>query len=133
MEDYAVDRDMVEYLDNYGRHFNRRLYEFAVSKMYRVKANGIRESIKPLSKEAFESRMASAGISLENDVLCDGMYVMSMCESDYLGSSVPDEKHMCLFVRDTIDDVDQADGFVFNRFLASMRLKGTPIDWYSMI
>lgn len=124
--------DFQEYLAMYGRHFSRKLYDFAVSKMYKER-NGSREKIPPTPKETFQDTMRRNGIALTNDVLYDGVYVFSMAQSDFLGSSIPDERHLCLFVKDYIDDPDQADGFVFNRFLASIRLLGIPIDWYGML
>ena len=126
------DTDMERYLHSYGRHFSRKMYEFAVSKMYRLR-NGMQEKMHVNTKEAFDERMKRNNVVLENDVLYDGMYVMSMAESDFLGSSIVDERHLCLFVKDYIDDPDQADGFVFNRFLASIRLLGEPIDWDGML
>lgn len=126
------ETDMQRYLETYGRHFSRKMYEFAVGKMYKLR-NGIQEQMHAYTKEAFDEKMKRNNISLENDVLYDGMYVMSMAESDFVGSSITDEKHLCLFVKDYIDDPDQADGFVFNRFLASIRLLGEPIDWYGML
>lgn len=127
-----IDTDMQRYLESYGRHFSRKMYEFAVSKMYRLK-NGLQEKMHVYTKEDFDDKMKRNNISLENDVLYDGMYVLSMAESDFLGSSIIDERHLCLFVKDYIDDPDQADGFVFNRFLASIRLLGEPIDWDGML
>lgn len=133
LDDYmSNDTDMERYLHSYGRHFSRKMYEFAVSKMYRLR-NGIQEKMHVNTKEAFDERMKRNNVVLENDVLYDGMYVMSMAESDFLGSSIVDERHLCLFVKDYIDDPDQADGFVFNRFLASIRLLGEPIDWDGML
>lgn len=126
------ETDMDAYLRTYGRHFSHRMYEFAVSLMYRDRG-GKREWMKPLTRDAFNDRMKRNGVSLDNDTLYDGMYVMSMAEADFAGSSIPDEKHLCLFVKDYIDDVDQADGFVFNRFLAGLRLTGEPVDWYAML
>ena len=126
------DTDMERYLHSYGRHFSRKMYEFAVSMMYRLR-NGMQEKMHVNTKEAFDERMKRNNVVLENDVLYDGMYVMSMAESDFLGSSIVDERHLCLFVKDYIDDPDQADGFVFNRFLASIRLLGEPIDWDGML
>lgn len=53
-----------------------------------------------------------------------------MCKADYLGSSITDEKHLCLYVKDVIDDVDGYDGIVFNRWYADMCRKGVQVDWY---
>ena len=77
--------------------------------------------------------MTKFNIKLNNDVLYDGMYVMSMATSDFFGSSLPDEHHVALYVKDYIDDPDQVDGFVFNRFYADCVLKGEPIEWDDML
>ena len=121
--------DMRAYLRHYGRHFNRKMYEFAVEGMY--KENG--ERFEPLEKERYEKILKNNGIKLDNDVMCDGMFVMSMAMSDFLGSSLENEKQLARFVKDYIDDPDQVDGFVFNRFYADCVLKGTPIDWEEML
>lgn len=62
-----LPEDMIAYLRYNGRHFNRRLVEFATSKMTTRDSNGT---------------------------------------ADYLGSSITDEKHLCLYVKDVIDDVE---------------------------
>ena len=54
-----------------------------------------------------------------------------MCKADYLGSSVPDGLHLCLYVKDVIDDVDGYDGIAFNRWYADMCRKGIQVDWYN--
>lgn len=125
---------MVNYMRNYGKHFNKKMYEFAVSKMYKVnKTNNSKETSKPMTKDEYDATMKKFGIVLNNDVLYDGMYVMSMAASDFMGSSLPDEHHVALYVKDYIDDPDQVDGFVFNRFYADCVLKGEPIEWDDML
>jgi hypothetical protein len=77
--------------------------------------------------------LAQHGVTLQNDVMCDGLFVMSMAMSDFFGSSIVDERHIALYVKDYIDDPDQVDGFVFNRFYSDCVLKGVPIDWEDML
>lgn len=125
---------MINYLRHYGKHFNKKMYEFAVSKMYKVnKSNGKKEGVAPVTKEQFDAAMAKYGVRLENDVMYDGVYTWSMGSCDYLGSSVPDEQHLALFVKDYVDDPDQADGHVFNRFFYDCVNNGEPIDWEEML
>lgn len=122
--------DMENYLRHYGRHFSEKMCEFAVSKMRRRNAGtGRMERVEMIPKQRFDELMTSYGIELENDVLCDGLYVYNMAKSDFFGSSLPDEKSLCQFVKDYVDDADQADGFIFNRFYADMSRKGEPIPW----
>ena len=52
-----------------------------------------------------------------------------MCKADFWGSSIKDEESMARYVKDTVDDVDQKDGFIFNRFYADCCHGGLPIPW----
>lgn len=124
-----IPEDMRMYLSNYGRHFSKKMYENAVSEM-RPRTGG---KIKPVSKEEFESKMRQHGIELENNVLYDGNYVWSMATADFFGSSIEDEKHLALYVKDYIDDPDASDGQVFNRYYSDTVLAGEPIDWLAML
>lgn len=121
--------DMRAYLMHYGKHFSKKMYEFAVNLMY----NNEGESIHRVSKDEYKDKLAEYNIHLENDVLYDGMYVLAMCQADFFGDSVPTEEHMYKYVKNVVDDVDQVDGFIFNRFYADCMLKGVPIDWESMM
>nr|DAT58649.1 MAG TPA: hypothetical protein [Crassvirales sp.] len=49
---------------------------------------------------------------INNDNPYDAVFAANMCKADYLGSSITDEKHLCLYVKDVIDDVDGYDGIV---------------------
>ena len=64
-----------------------------------------------------------------NDV--SSLLPLLICKADYLGSSVPDGLHLCLYVKDVIDDVDGYDGIAFNRWYADMCRKGIQVDWYN--
>lgn len=123
---------MLIYMRNYGPHFNRKLFEFAVSKMYKV-VGGEEEKIKPFTKEDVSSMLSLQGIELKRNQLYDAAYVANMCKADFLGSSIKDEKHLALYVKDVIDDVDADDGIVFNRWYADMSYSGIAIDWEAML
>lgn len=123
---------MKRYLNNYGCHFNKKLYEEAVSRMY-TKTNGRKEYLTPLSKEQVKATLDSYGIKLERGKLYDAAYVMMMGKADYYGKSIPDEAHLAMFVKDMVDDPDAIDGFIFNRFYADTMFMDDPIDWDEMI
>jgi hypothetical protein len=116
---------MRRYLRYYGQHFNKKLCEFAVSKMKHGKS--------PVTKIAVEEILNKYNIILENNELYDHVYVYNMGNNDFLGSSIPDEKHLALYVKDVIDDKDGYDGIVFNRWYADTVTSGIPIDWEEMI
>lgn len=53
----------------------------------------------------------------------------NMVKADFYKSSIEDEAHMALFVKDMVDDTDQKDGFIFNRFYADCNHNGIGIPW----
>jgi len=123
---------MLIYMRNYGPHFNKKLCDFAVSKMKR-NINGKMQKIQPISREELKNLMSMNGFVLENDQLYDSVYVANMCKADFLNSSIIDEIHMLKYVKDVIDDPDAVDGLVFNRWYADMCYMGIAIDWEEML
>ena len=123
---------MLAYLRNYGPHFNRKLYEFATDKMMKV-YEGKKKKIVPYKKEDVDTLMKNYGIEVSNAQLYDCAYVASMCKADFLGSSVIDDRHLAIYVKDVIDDIDALDGLVFNRWYADMCYMGIAIDWEEML
>lgn len=121
---------MINYLRYNGRHFNRKLFEFATSLM---KTGKDKQPLKVITKKELDEMLKVYGVKLDNSVLYDYVYVANMCKADFLGSSVPDEGHLCKYVKDVIDDVDAYDGVVFNRWYADMCRSGVPIDWEDML
>lgn len=52
---------------------------------------------------------------------------------DYYGSSITDERHFALYIKDTIDDEDAGDGTTMRRWYATMVANGTMVDWEDVI
>lgn len=96
-------------------------------------STGVVEKLIPISKETIDSLLKSYKIEIKENQLHDYVYVANMCKADFLGSSIPDEQHLCKYVKDVIDDIDAYDGIVFNRWYADMCRKGIAIDWYEML
>lgn len=123
---------MLIYLRNYGPHFNRKLFEFAVDNMTKW-IDGKEQNIKIITKESVHEILQNNGIEIKNGQLYDCAYVANMCKADFLGSSIIDERHLAMYVKDVIDDIDAPDGLVFNRFYADCCYKGIAIDWEEML
>ena len=117
--------DMKRYLKYFGQHFNKRLCQFAVSKMKHGKT--------PITKEQVDEVLKKHGITLKNNELYDYVYVYNMGNNDFMGSSIADEKHLAMYVKDVIDDEDGYDGIVFNRWYADTVVQGIPIEWNEML
>ena len=127
-----IPEGMMRYINNYGCHFNKKLYEWAASQMY-AETNGKKEYFRPYTKEQVDGMLESYGIKLKRNKLYDACYVASMCSADFLGKSVPTEEHLAKYVKDVIDDVDAEEGYVFNRFYADTMFMNNPIEWDEMI
>ena len=127
-----IPEGMMRYINNYGCHFNKKLWKEATSRMYK-EVNGEKEYIKPYTKEQIDALMDSYGIKPKRNKLYDAAYVASMAKADYLGSSIPDEGHLAMYVKDALDDPDAEEGYLFNRFYADTMFMNDPIDWDSMI
>lgn len=123
---------MIVYLRYNGPHFNKDLHDFAVSKMTK-KVNDKEVPIQPYSKQDVDKLLQTYGVTLKNKDGYDYVFAANMCKADYLGSSVPDERHLAKYVKDVVDDVDGYDGLVFNRWFADTAKKGIVISWSELI
>lgn len=120
---------MEEYLEDYGYHFNTKLFEFAVETMKDRGGN----RLQPWDKEKTESFLKSNGISLRNNMGHDAAYVLNMARADYWGSSIVDDAHLAKFVKDYLDDIDGAPTRAFDEFYIKMLALGIPVFWDEMI
>lgn len=124
---------MEEYLAQYGWHFSKKMCEWATSNMYTVDSSKKHSYITPLTKEEVDSLLNKYGIILENKHGYDYVFVANMCKADYYGSSVPDDQHLVLFIKDYVDDKDGYSELPFTRFYADCVGTGNPINWEDMI
>lgn len=124
---------MDEYLSQNGWHFNKKLCEWAVSKMWKKDAAGKKIPVQVTPREALQQLFKTHNINIENNVGYDCMFVYHMAKSDFLGSSLPDEKSVAKYVKDYIDDPDGYDGLPMTRFYADCIGSGTPIMWEDML
>lgn len=119
---------MEEYLSYYGWHFNKRMCDWAVSKM--KNASG---PIQPYTKEVVDAMLKKHGIVLNTESDYDAVYVANMAKADYFGSSIVDEQHLAKFIKDFINDTDGYDEVAFTRFYADCIAKGCIIPWEDVI
>ena len=123
-------RPMMKYKANNGWHFNECAAKYAVSLMMKKNpVNGKTEPIEPMTAKQVDELLAKHAVKLEHSTGCDHVYVANMCKADYLGSSIIDEKHMALYIKDVIDDVDAPDGTVMRQWYAKMVADGQPVPW----
>lgn len=123
------DSGMEAYIKKHGRHFNQRLCNYATSLMRkRDSATGKERQIIPFSQAEVDDLLERNGVELSSKDGLDYVYVANMAKADYWKSSIEDEKHLALFVKDTVEDYDAVDGCVFLRWAASAKEHEIPWD-----
>ena len=120
---------MEAYLSHNGWHFSKNMCEWAVGNM----RDRNDKPLHMMTYDQVDTLLKNYGIVLNNDKGYDKVFVLHMCLSDYIGSSVKDESFAAKYVKDVLDDVDGYDGIAFTRFLADCNAKGVPIMWERMI
>ena len=131
MDYYEIlPKGMDAYLASHGHHFSKPMYEWAVS-MMRDRAGN---KVAAVPKEQLDTIMAKYGLELKRkEGYYDPVYVWCMAMADYYGSSITDETHLALYVKDYIDDADGNETSAFDEFFINCMAKGVDIPWEDMI
>lgn len=124
----CISEPMKRYINRYGWHFSKKMYDWAVRKMRTIDGR----SILPLEKISLETIMNRNGYRCNCDNY-DACYVYSMAYSDFLTSSLQDEEQLCRYVQDYLNDEDGYDSIAFVRFYADCAAKNITINWDEMI
>jgi hypothetical protein len=119
-----LPKNMRKYLMFNGWHFNKALCDYAVSLM---KKHG--KALEPISKENVDKLLEQHNIRVENKTGYDYVFVANMCKADYYGSSIVDDKHVALYIKDVLDDEDASDGTTMRRWYATMVGNGLMVNW----
>ena len=125
----TLPEELAIYLSHNGPHFNLKCFNFAVKEMF----TDDEEEFKPYTKKQVDDMISNFNIKIENNRLYDAAYIANMCKADYLGKSILNDKQLCQFVKDTLDDPDGLEGITFNRWIADMKWLGIPIPWDEFI
>lgn len=132
--EYSLDlyeempKAMRSYLSNYGWNFNKKAFDCAVNKMTKKG-----EKVNTMSKSEVEEILEKHGINLENNIGYNAAFVYNMGLADYMKSSIADEAHLALYVKDVIDDTDNKGGNVFRKWYVDCVAKGEPVFWEDML
>lgn len=80
-------------------------------------------------KKACDEFLKNNGVTVKNAMGHDAAYVLNMARADYYGSSITDDGHLALFVKDYCDDVDGNPTRAFDEFYINSVAKGVPVFW----
>lgn len=135
LNDYdPIPDDMRAYLRNHDYTFSKKACEYAVSLMKkRNPATKELEFIEPWSREQVDELLKRHNIKLENNIGYNYVYVANMLKADKYKSSISDEAHLALGIKDVIDDVDCSPYCVFLEWIAKMDGNGEPIEWEDIL
>lgn len=129
-----IPEDMRIYLSNNGFNFSQKMCEWAVSMMKKKDpSSGKQIQVDYLPKEVVDDLLKKYSIKLECDNGYNSVYVCNMARADYYGSSIVDEQHLALFIKDFIDDVDGNEEKAFRHFLSDCMGKGIVINWGDLL
>ncbi len=124
---------MKAYLRNYGFSFSKKACEYAVSLMQKKNlATGMLDKIEPWDKAKVEECFKKNNIVLDSPLTYDHVYVFNMAMADY-PKSVPNEMMRCLYVKETLEDVDSNPENIFRKWIARMDGDGIPIYWEDLL
>lgn len=112
--------DFLNYLRYYGPHFNKKLCDFACKQLPK----------REYTKEKLDILLQTHNVEIPNNKLYDYVYVANWGRSLFYGSSISDERHFILFLKDVFE---KEHDLIFNRWYADMSKKGIPIEWEEMI
>ena len=130
MYDEDIPEEMKKYLRHNGWHFNKKACDYAVSLMKkRNTATGKMEKLEPLSKEHVDTMLTKFGVILENSIDYDYVYLANKAKHLLFKSSIADEQHLALYVKDIIDDNEIGDGEIMRKWDAEMTSRGIPVPW----
>lgn len=124
---------MKAYLRNYGFSFSKKACEYAVSLMQKKNlATGMLDKLEPWDKAKVEECFKKNNIVLDRPLTYDHVYVFNMAMADY-PKSIPSEMVRCLYVKETLEDVDSNPDNIFRKWIACMDGNGIPIYWEDLL
>lgn len=129
-----IPDEMRRYLKHYGWHFNKKACDFAVGLLRKKNANtGRMEKVEKLSKEQVDALLTKYGITLENTYDYDYVFMANKIKATLFKSSIPDEQHFVLCIKDVIEEAEMGDGEVMRKWDAEMTSRGIPIEWDEIV
>lgn len=124
---------MKAYLRNYGFSFSKKACEYAVSLMKKKNvATGMPERLEPWDKAKVEECFKKNNVVLNGKITYDHVYVFNMAKADY-PKSIPNDAMACLYVKETLEDIDSNPENIFRKWIISMDGNGIPIYWEELL
>ena len=125
---------MEEYLASYGWHFSKRLCEWAVGRMKKAsQISGKPVPVNAVDRAKVEEILKRHNVDCSEFKSYDHVFVYHMAKADFANSSLPDEQHLALYVKDYLCDPDGYEGIALTRFYADCIGKGDAVPWEDVL
>lgn len=125
---------MEDYLESYGWHFSKNMYNWAISMLKKENPTTKRkDNLDAYTKEQIDEMIKKYGVTIQNHKGYDVYYLVNVMKAGTLKSSVDDEIHLIKAAKDVIDDINGYPESTFTRFYADCIAKGLPIMWEDML
>lgn len=121
-----------KYISLFGWHFTQEACEYAVSFMRKKNDKGDLVPVVPMKREEVDELLKKNSVTIQNKENHDYVFVANMARADVVGSSVPDEKHHALYIKNIADDADAGEGEIMRKWYAAMVSRGIYVDWRLM-
>ena len=95
--------------------------------------DGKETKVKAMTYDEVEDLLKKHSVNLKNDNGYDKAYVAAMIKADNMGSSIEDEKHLALGVKDFLDDTDGYEEKAMRHWYCDMVAKGISIPWEEIL
>ena len=86
-----------------------------------------------MDKDKTEEFLKKYNVVLPDVKGYDHVYELNSARADYFKSSIPDEPHLALYVKDVIVDVDGYPSMPFTRFYADCIAKSDMPSWEDVL
>ena len=126
--------EMKAYLRNYGFSFSKKACEWAISLLRKENQSTKKEEkIEPWDKDKVDELLKKHNITLENNVGYNYIYACNMLVADKYKSSIPDEAHLAMAIKDIIDDIDASPRLICKQWITHLDDSGIPIEWSELM
>lgn len=125
---------MQEYLELYGWHFSKKMYQWAISLLKKINpVTGKQDAVDLYTKESLDEALKKNNLVIKNCNAYDYCFVANKIKVIAYKSSIDDEIHLLKHVRDEVDNPNSYPEQPFTQFYADCIGKGVPIIWEDMI
>lgn len=126
---YYISEEEAQYMDAHHGQFSKRLAEYAIGCMeYKDEASNTKKKLVPHSIEDMEENLKKYGISVKEEHIYTAWYLYNMTFADYR-KALPTLDVKCMYIDETINDIDCDPSAVLACYRAKMDVKGVPIHW----